>query len=197
MFKQNTKWFFHASILMALMTLTGCFVPEKFDSFVEFHSDGSYRFTYQGTLVHALAAEQIKKMGHLSPGDENLMRQTVGEIKKDACVKDAAYEGDAHFRIRYVCDLQKGQPFSLFGGIITIQTGKDGTILIDGKKMTENDRRQLLNLGIKVDGTFTVNLPAGAKVLSQNADSTPTFGFGGYSWKIGGIDRRPAMQIKL
>jgi hypothetical protein len=57
----------------------------------------------------------------------------------------------------------------------------------------------LSKLELIIDGTLDVTLPKNAVVISSNATSSPSFfeRMEKHSWKIGAIDQRPVMKIKL
>ena len=69
--------------------------------------------------------------------------------------------------------------------------------MIAAQKMNDKDRQNLKSLGIKVDGKFEVLLPSNAKVLSNNASSTPGLLSKAYLWKIGGVDDQPSIRFTL
>lgn len=78
-------------------------------------------------------------------------------------------------------------------------TDKDGDINITSVGLKPADKVELQKLGLKIDGKLEVTLPRNAEVISSNATSTPSlFGlFGAYSRKIGSIEERPVMKIRL
>ena len=83
--------------------------------------------------------------------------------------------------------------------IFTVSTDKDGIMTISSNEIRDKDKRDLEQICIKADGTLEVSLPKNAEVISQNASSTPKFFglFGTYSWKIGRIDKRPVLKVRL
>ena len=56
-------------ILVLCLALSACRIPENFDAKVTINKDGSYTFTYDGTLTFGLALAASKE-GALSSGDE-------------------------------------------------------------------------------------------------------------------------------
>jgi len=70
---------------------------------------------------------------------------------------------------------------------------------IASTKLDDKSKKDLSQLGIHIDGTLEVKLPKNVEILSQNATSTPSFFgmFGSYGWKIGGLDQRPVMKIRI
>ena len=184
--------------LIALLTLslTGCLVPEKFVAKVEIQSDGGYSYRYTGTAVHALAAAQIKKTGSLSEKDDAGLKAEADKMAKGQDVRRAAYLGKG----RYDLDIQgaktSGQPVKVLQ-VLSVSTDKDGLITISSPELKGKEKTQLEELAIVVDGTLEVRLPKNAEVVSSNATSTPTLGMGGYTWKIGKVDQRPVMKVRL
>lgn len=180
-----------------LFVLTGCFIPEKFHSTVKFSADGAYTFHYDGTVIFALAAAQIKSVGQLQQKDNDDLQKLVIDIKKDKCVKDASYIGNARYHIYMDCTFSSGNPYNPLGGIIKIETEKDGVVVISSPAITEKNIEELRSLGIEVNGTLKIDVPSGINILSENADSKPILGFGGYAWKLGRVDQRPMMRLKF
>ena len=68
-----------AITLASVAALAGCLVPEKFTAKVDVEPDASYTFRYSGTVMHALAAAQIKQVGSLSPKDDAQAPRRNGE----------------------------------------------------------------------------------------------------------------------
>lgn len=183
--------------LTGLLVLSACLFPEKFSSQITFASNGNYHLSFDGTMVMVEAAATLQQGGQLSPQDEVQLKKGVADIKKERCVKEASYEGRGRYKVSMDCDYARGEPLTLFDNIITVTWGKDGVVTIASAKVTEKDKQGLKELGLKLDGKFDVKLPSGTIMIEQNADSTPTFGLGTYSWKIGNIDKTPLMRFKL
>jgi hypothetical protein len=56
----------YALVLTLCVSMSGCWIPENFDAKVTLNKDGSYTFTYDGTLAFALAvaATKDRALGH-------------------------------------------------------------------------------------------------------------------------------------
>jgi hypothetical protein len=186
------------TLLLCVAMLTGCLVPERFSAKVEVQPDASYTFKYAGTVVHALAAAQIKKSGPLSEKDQNGLKLEADKLSKQPDVKRATYKGDARYDLEVESKKKAGEKLRMFD-IFTVSTDKDGVMTIASTEIKEKERRELEQLGITIDGTLEVSLPKNAEVISQNATSTPSFMgmFGTYSWKIGRIDQQPLLKMRL
>jgi hypothetical protein len=184
--------------LACLVLLTSCLIPERFSAKVDIQPDASYSFDYSGTAVHALAAMQIKKTGKLTEKDQQNLQKEADKFSKKTDVQKAIYKGDGRYELKFVSKKKAGESMNMFD-IFTVSTDKNGIMTIASKEMKEKEQRELQELGISVDGTLEIRLPKNAEIISHNATSTPTFFgmLGTYSWKIGRLDQRPMMKIKL
>lgn len=180
------------------MLLTGCLIPERFNAKAEFQPDGSYSFTYAGTAVHAMAAMQLAKAGKLTAKDDESLEREVAALKRNPDVRRATYKGNGRYELALESKRKSGQALDVLS-IFTVRTGKDGVITIASGELDEKGKKQLAQLGIKLDGTLDITVPKNAEVLSHNATSAPSlFGLvGTYSWKIGSIEQRPLMKIRM
>lgn len=187
-----------AALLATATLLTGCLVPEKFAAKADIHPDGSYSFSYNGTVVHGMAAMQIAKTGKLTAKDETGLDREAEKMKRNPDVKSVSYKGNGRYELVLDATRKKGQPLNMLN-IASVRTDKDGIITISSAEIKEKDKKELSQLGIKVDGTLEISVPKNAEIISHNATSTPKFFglVGTYSWKIGSVDQRPLMKIRL
>jgi len=178
--------------------LSGCLVPERFSAKIEVQPDASYTFQYSGTAVHALAAAQIKKTGSLSEKDQIGLKMEAEKLLKRPDVRRAEYKGDGRYKLEIESKRKAGELLRMFD-IFTVSTDKNGIMTITSNEIKDKDKRDLEQIGINIDGTLEVLLPKNAEIISQNATSTPTFfgTSGAYLWKIGRIDQRPILKVKL
>lgn len=186
------------AILVAVSAamLGGCLIPEKFTATVTIKPDASYRYQYQGTAVHMLAAMQIQKNGRLTEKDEAQLKADADKAAKADGVKKLAYQGGGRYDITVDRDLAIGQRQPVLS-IVSLTKSKDNTYTLTASELKPKDRDGLMGLGIKVDGTVEVTLPANAKVISQNATSTPGVFSKAYGWKVNGYDAKPVLTFKL
>ena len=178
--------------------LSGCLVPERFSAKIDVQPDASYTFQYSGTAVHALAAAQIKKTGSLSEKDQNGLKMEGEKLSKRPDVRRAEYKGDGRYELEIESKKKAGESLRMLD-IFTVSTDMNGIMTITSNEIKDKEKRDLEQIDIKIDGTLEVRLPKNAEVISQNATSTPTFFgiFGKYSWKIGRVDQRPVLKVKL
>ena len=187
-----------ATSLVCVALLSGCLVPERFSAKVEVQPDASYTFQYSGTAVHALAAAQIKKAGSLSDKDQSGFKMEADKLSKKPDVRRATYKGDGRYELEIESKKKAGESLRMFD-IFSVSTDKNGVMTIASNEIKEKEKRELEQLGITINGTLEVRLPKNAEIISQNATSTPNFFgmFSTYSWKIGRIDQRPILKIRL
>lgn len=186
------------AVVASAVLLTACLIPESFKAKADFASNGDYTFSYDGSAVHAIAAAEEKKNGKLQLKDDEGLKAEAAKMKKDPMVQSAEYLGHGRYQLKLLAKKKAGENLRVME-IFSVTNSKDGVITISSPKLAAKDVQELLKLGIKIDGTLEVVLPKNATVISHNATSEPKlFGlFGTYSWKIGSLDQRPEMRIKL
>lgn len=184
--------------LSVAVLLTACFIPEKFNAFVEVAPDASYDYRYSGTAVFALAAAEIKQTGALSPKIDEDLKAQAKAMTKDKSFRSAKYIGSGRYELVIEGKKKPGESLSLLE-ILSVQKDKDGIITISSPELKDKKLSEIASLGIKIDGTLDIKLPKNVEIISQNATSTPSFFgmFGAYSWKIGKADQRPIMKFRL
>lgn len=192
-----SKKLFSAMAVSAVL-LTGCLIPESFKAKADFASNGDYTFSYDGTAVHAMAAAEEKKTGSLRAQDEEGLKSEATKMKKDPMVQSAEYLGHGRYQLKLLAKKKAGENLKMMD-IFSVTHAKDGVITISSPKLSAKDVQELTKLGIKIDGTLEVVLPKNATIISHNATSEPKFFglFGTYAWKIGSLEQRPEMKIKL
>ncbi len=145
-----------------------------------------------------MAAMQLVRAGTLTAKENESLARETATFQRDPDVKKANYLGNGRYELVLESKRKKGEALNVLG-VLKVGTGQDGIITIASGELDKNGKKQLSEMGIKLDGTLEVTLPKNAEVLSHNATSTPSFFglLGSYSWKIGNIDQRPLMKIRL
>jgi hypothetical protein len=190
--------------LALFFSLAGCLIPEKFDASVNVNPDGSYRYAYDGTAVLPLAAARIRETGSLSGRDEERLKQDADKVGASRIpgLQKFTYLGRGQYGISIDRQLQIGQRADLMD-VVAVTRSKDGVITIAPVATQPKDREELRKLGITVQGTVAVTLPQNARVIFQNADSTPGslawigLGSKAYTWHIGSLDQVPVIRFRL
>ncbi len=188
-----------AACLTVSVLVSGCLVPEKFAARADFSADGSYAFTFAGTMVHGMAAAAMAdKGGKLSPNDEQMFQKEAAILRKKPDVRDAQYKGNGRYQMSVESKRKKGEALDALG-MFKVRTDKSGVTTVSSAEVTPKQKKELEQLGIKIDGSFELILPKSAEVIAHNATSTPKlFGMvGGYTWKINSADQRPQVTFKI
>ncbi len=181
----------------ACVMLNACLIPEKFTAKIAVNPDASYKVNFNGTMAHVLALAQKVKGGALSDKDEQALKAEADKLSKATDFKKAVYKGDGRYELEIVSIKLAGQPFRM--DTFSVQTDKEGVMTISAIAVSDKDKKAFSELGIKMDGVLEVSLPRNAEIISHNAMSKPSFFglLGGYSWKIGSINERPMMKVKI
>lgn len=180
--------------------LSSCWIPEKFVAGITVKKDGSYSFSYEGTLTFALALEAANK-GNLSTKDEIKLQKGAFEMKEEPGFKKVEYIGNGRYEVlvkkEYDAE-QKSYFLSKKLNYFTVTPRHDGTLFITAEKLSKKDIRTLRKLGANVRGKLTVSIEKGVEVIDHNADSKPKFFglFGDYIWDINSFESKPYMVLK-
>lgn len=193
------KWF--AFAVGAISLLTACLIPEKFEAKIDIKSDGSYSFIYDGTLALGIALDAVEK-GKLDAKTEADLQKMTVDLKKDPTFKKVEYIGKARYKVLVEKVGKAGETYQFISReskIVSITPQKDGTVVISAMKLDRKLIDQLAALGSKIDGSLSVSLGSGVKVVSHNASSEPSlFGMlGSYKWSIKSPDQVPSMVVKF
>ena len=68
-------------VLVLSLILSSCWIPENFEAKVVVNKDGSYTFTYDGTLTFGLALAAAKE-GSLSASDEAELQKEAAKMPR-------------------------------------------------------------------------------------------------------------------
>lgn len=185
--------------IAATVALTGCFIPEKFTASIKMANDGSYSYRYDGLTAFAPALLGMNTTGtSLSAKDERDLQAQAVKLGKAPDVQKSSYVGNGRYEFIITGERKRGQAASVLEAF-RVFTDKDGVINITSVALQAKDKAELQKLGLKMDGKLEVTLPKNAEIISSNATSSPSFFglFSTYSWKIGSIEERPMMKIRL
>jgi hypothetical protein len=180
-----------ASVLAC--SLSACLIPEQFESNVNVSKDGNVSFEYVGTMSNPLAMAEEQKNGKLSPKSEQFMRDFGNSMKKETGFRSVDYIGHGKYRVTYQLagKLVEGHPFRFTGDIPVLTLARKGNeVTLAGISLSQKDMDELGKMHLQFDGTINLK--------TTNASSTPTLGFGAYSWHIKSPkDPAPRMVIAI
>lgn len=164
--------------------MASCLVPEEFTATLNVDKSKNFQFVYEGTIAYAPALAEIRKSGLLSSAGETELKKGEAELRGKPGFTSVEYVGHGRYKVRYqeTGSVQSGK--KLFLDLIEFRTSPSGGIRILGTDISPDGRKQLSEIGLKLDGTLKVTTDL--KVIEHNATSTPWFGglFGAYEWHI-------------
>jgi len=182
-------------VIVMLISLSACFLPEDFDASITVRHDGSYTFKYEGNLVHALALSSIKE-GKFAKKDEAELKQYAKEMVNQPGFKKVNYIGNARYKVLVDQSGKAGEDYYFTAkdmSIFSILTQTDTTMAIKALKLNANDLKMLKDLDFDIVGTLTVSVEKGVKVLEHNADKVSA---GIYQWRIKNPEEAPRIIVK-
>ncbi|QEL63576.1 hypothetical protein OTERR_01000 [Oryzomicrobium terrae] len=120
----------------------------------------------------------------------------ANNFRKNKEIRKAIHKGNGRYELEIEQEKLAGQPLKVMEAF-SVQTDKTGVMTISSIELKDKEKKEWASLGLTINGTLEVYVPKDVEVLSHNATSTPTLGFGAYSWKIGRIDERPMIKLKF
>ncbi len=183
-----------------LIVLAGCWIPENFDTRITINKDGSYTFTYDGTLTFGMALAAAKQ-GALSPNDEAEFRKEGEKLRQEPGFRKVDYQGQGRYRVLFEKTANRGQPLYFLSQemkFFAVLPQADRTITVTAIRPSQDDIQQLNSIGAKISGTLSVSVANGVQVVKHNAESEPTFFglFGAYKWQIKSPNADPIIIVR-
>lgn len=185
------------------LIISGCLAPEKFSASIRFDSAGTYFYRYAGTVADAGVLASMAEEGRLGTAAEDKLRALARDVNglKDAPAR-FEYLGNARYSLDMEEHLRIGEE-SRFAPSLDIQHGENSTIVIGPAQSpspaSDGGEEIFEAIGLRPEGTLQITLPAGARVIMQNADSS-TMGNGTeqvFEWKIGDLKKLPNMVFSM
>jgi len=197
---KNKRILFPLIIISILFLLQGCWIPEDFETTIKVNKDGSYVFTYDGTLTHILALAAAKD-GTLKEKDKADMKEQETAFKKEPGYKKVKYLGEGRYKVLVDTSGKAGEAYHFMSSDIkffAIDPQNDGTLRISTATAKEDEIEQLKKIGVNMSGTLTVIVEQGAKVLKHNAKKKKKVKktFTEYIWDIKSFNTEPLIIVK-
>lgn len=198
-----SRFFSRLSALGACLIISGCLAPEKFSASIRFDSANTYVYRYAGTAADAGALASMAEEGRLGTAAEDKLRALAREVnaRKDGSGR-FEYVGNARYNLDTEERLKVGEE-SRLAPFLDIQRGQDGTIVIgpaqSPSQVPDGGEEMFEAIGLHPEGTLQITLPAEARVVTQNADSS-TAGAGTeqvYEWNITDLKKLPHLVFSL
>ncbi len=191
---------FIAVLFMACLATSSCWIPEKFDAGVSINKDGSYTFTYDGTLAFAPALAAVKE-GGLPANEEANLKQEAAKMRQEPGFKKVDYQGNGRYKVLVEKTGKPGETFCFVSceeQFFTVISLPNGTTTVKGVRPSAEGLKQLNEIGATLDGTLSVSTANGMKVIKHNAESEPMFfgWFGSYKWHINSVGADPFIVVQ-
>lgn len=192
------------TITLALLCclLSACLLPEQFEAKVTLAKNGSYFFSYQGTLIHAQAYAAAQK-GELTAKDEEAHKQDMLKLAREAGYSKIEYQGKGKYKVQVEKSGQAEESYAFASKdskFFAIVPQIDGTLMASGPRLETKALQDLQSLNTKLDGQLTITVESGAKVVKHNAHSEPSifgmFGDRQYKWHIKSAQVPPFIVVQ-
>ena len=199
-------------LLLTLLVAASCYyTPDNFLADVIVDAQGRYSMEYNGDLVRVLYVKDLND-GKITPAN---VQKEIDLIKKDLA-RDPAFSeitslGQGRFHVKYKRTGQLGPGMmlsfirrdSIIFRLVTTDEKKAShyEVTFQGRYLTPDKQKQLLDLGIHLKGHF--RFATDAEVLESNAMKIVpnSSGFGGgtiYEWDIDDFKNpTPYLMFKL
>ncbi|WP_157831877.1 hypothetical protein [Thalassospira marina] len=165
-------------LLVLLMALQGCYLPERFKADLTLARNGDYHFTYKGQLRHATLAKDLLD-GNVTPADEKQRAAKIlNDLERDPAFGPSTYAGRGVFNVSYdrKGNILAEKTFNFVrrnSRILQMMYHEDSrTVEIRGGSVPEQYLDTLQAMGYVPDGTITVKTTV--HVRRENAASRNT-----------------------
>nr|WP_261794581.1 hypothetical protein [Comamonas testosteroni] len=192
----NARPLLALTAILCASLLTGCLVPERFTARVDIQPDAGFAYRFDGSAIDPLAVMKIQQQGFLSDKEQQSLAAEAQKLKQNPDVKKAVYTGKARYQLEMEGQRKAGEALKLLNSFM-VQTDANGVITVSAQPLKRKEKADLAQMGFTINGTLTVNVPAGAQVLSQNANTQPPSGSGAYVWRLGDVGVRPEIKLRF
>ncbi len=160
--------------------------PEKFDARVTVHVDGSYAYSYDGTLIFVPALIRAFRVG-LSARLNAQLARAVGQLSQEG-FRDVAYLGQGRYSVMLERACSRGTP-SFFPSremsVFSIKPRSNGLIVVAASPYDPAAPYQLAGTDAEIDGTLIVVADTGVEVVQHNAShETVSNAINCFQWHI-------------
>lgn len=194
-------------LIVTAVTLSGCYLPARFDSEIELDRRGYYKVMFSGYVVDTRLYGELKN-GKLSSAQEvEEVKKLKTDIERDPDASDFGYIKQGYFKMKWQRegDLLKAKSVTFLRRnemIFTLAYNKE-TYLVNllGRSLSTKQKDQIVQSGLNSSGELRVITDT--RVISHNADEVKDFPARGprtkvYIYRIPNIYRAtPQMQISL
>jgi hypothetical protein len=147
--------------------------PEKFNAKVEVRADGSYEYSYDGTLIFVPALIRAFTVGLNARLDAQLAK-AVAQLGQEG-FRNVIYVGDARYSVTLERACSRGAP-SFFPSremsVFSIKPQIDGLIVVAASPYDPAAPYQLAGTDAEIEGELLVMADRGVEVVQHNATAS-------------------------
>lgn len=193
--------------LCAVLALTGCYMPIRFDAEIDINRAAYYQFYFDGYLAKVELFQDLQEKKITRDEELAQVAQIKADFERDTATEAFQYYEKGHFRVKYTRsgDLLKTKTFTFFRRneyILGLSYNKEtGQVAMLGKSIDRDIKDRLRAAGLDTAGELRVF--TNARVVSHNATSVKPFPSKGpdyklYTWKIANLlAPTPSLKIQL
>ena len=192
----TSRWFSFLVFAVALLGLSSCYVPDKFQAELLLSRYGDYALKFSGDLIY-LPIQHDYAEGNIKTPEEDAQRQD--DIKRDLS-RDRAFTeitalGKGRFHVKYVGPVRGGRAGGRMGPdelvsiirrdahMLRMKSHPDNQIVIAADSLKPADAEAMAKVGLGMTGEF--RLTTDGNVIDHNATEVRTMGISKvYIWKI-------------
>ena len=194
-------------LVLAVIGLSSCYMPIRFDAEIELSRRGYYEFFFDGYMAKVALYDGLRK-GEISKEEEQKQaKQIESDFQRDTSTKEIKYYKKGHFKVNWhrKGDLIKAKTVTFVRRnehMLSISyNNKTGRVSVAGRSIKRDTKRQLAEMGLNMTGEIRVITDTA--VISHNATGVKKLpkrgpGYRMYTWKINNIfDRTPSLITTL
>ncbi|MGB0683267.1 MAG: hypothetical protein ACPGOV_11190 [Magnetovibrionaceae bacterium] len=187
-----------------VVATSGCYFPIRFDAEIELSRYGSYTIHFDGYMTRLQVYDKLRKR-EMSRAEERAAIETLKtDVERDSATQVFEYIRDGIFRLgwqksgdlfvnRQVTFLRRNEL------ILEMRYLRDeAEVLIEGKYLSPDNQRRLLDMGLNTEGQVRVLTDAAVTSHSANfvADWPEKPGYKMYTWKVENVTS-PSVRMKI
>lgn len=155
-------------VISLILTLSGCILPESFDSTIIIHKDGTLTESFKGTtLLGATVSAMANTTGILADKDKAVFdKMTRDYAKRNKIMGEFRQDGRSYFEFKQrTVTAKQGALFS----ILSVESVGNTRSITSNVKITPKETVMLKKSGYRLSGQVTIY--SHCKVIKSNASA--------------------------
>lgn len=183
-------------LTVCLLALSSCLMPQNFVAEIKVRQDQSIEIHYEGQLLHVMAHSAYDEESKPNEVDDQRLRKEAFRIFNLKEFRKSKYIGRGAFEVDAIEKVNFNEESSILP-MLDVGSNREGVFHIGVKKLSEIQRKMILDHNVQIQGKIRILLPKNAKVISHNANFGPWFFSDYYVWKIKNISDSPLIKFNL